>query len=387
MASRRRRTFLALLVVAALASGFAIYRDGRHGRRVFADRMTNHESDFDFGAPPCGPAAKPASADLRIAYLGVGGLLIEWRGSMLATAPYYTRQGLFEVMLGNVRIDTDAIAHGVGDFDPGSWDVLLSAHSHYDHLADVPELMLRHATGATLWTNRSGAHMLGAYPEIEHRVRSINDEVGTWIRLEKSDESLPFKMLPLTSAHAPHLYGLAFAHGTVDERWSSWDGRNTRAMRDGLTASFLIDLLDETGETVFRIFFQDSASPAGIGHPPTEWIDERAADLAVICIPPYWQVEDYPEGVLESTAARYVMTIHYEDFFRPAEEPIRFVQSLTDARVDTLLERVENATRGRAAPLPVTAICGPSGDRWAMPLPGEWLGFDVPDDAVLTSEP
>ena len=68
-----------------------------------------------------------------------------------------------------------------------------------------------------------------------------------------------------------------------------------------------------------------------------------------------------------------------------ADEPIRFVRSLTDARTDTLLERVEAALRGRAI-APVAPTCGPSGDGWVMPLPGEWIGFDAPDDAVLISE-
>jgi hypothetical protein len=347
--------------------------------------MVNHDRDFDLGAPPCEPAAKPAAVDIRIAYLGVGGVLIEWRGSTLVTAPYYTRQGLREVLLGNLRVDREAIDRGIQGFDPAAWDVILSAHSHYDHLADVPELMARHATRAELWTNRSGARMLGAYPALKDRVRSIDDKFGSWFYPRRNDEPLPFRLIPLESAHAPHLYGLRFAHGIVDARWGAWDERRVRAMLDGSTASFLIDLLDAAGETVFRIFYQDSVSPAGHGHPPAELIDERAVDLAVICAPLFWAVENYPQGVLESTAAGYVLTIHYEDFFRPADEPLRFVRSLSDARVDTLLERIETVTRGRVGSVPVASICGPSGNRWALPLPGEWLGFDVPEDAVLTS--
>ena len=82
--------------------------------------------------------------------------------------------------------------------------------------------------------------------------------------------------------------------------------------------------------------------------------------------------------------AGYALTIHYEDFFRPANRPLRFVRSLTDARVDRMLERVENGMRERIG-IPATPICGPSGEHWSMPLPGEWLGFDVPEYAVLTS--
>jgi hypothetical protein len=382
----RRRIFRGLaLLLAAVAVVFAIlgYRDGRGGRRVFAERMINHENDFDFGDPPCVPASKP-DADIRVAYLGVGGLLIEWRGSTLVAAPYYTRQGFFDVWFGEVHVDSDAIARGVEAFEPANWDILLSGHSHYDHLADVPELMTRHARKAELWSTRSGANILAAFPEIEHRVHPIDDLIDSWILPVLDGDPLPYRIMPLASDHAPHLYGESFADGSVKERWSSWDGRKVSSMLDGLTVSFLIDLLDEE-TTVFRIFYQDSVSPAGAGHPSAKWIDERPADLAVLCIPPYWQVEDYPEGSLESTRAGYVLAIHYEDFFRPAERPLRFVRSLTDARVDRMLERIENVTRDRVGATPMTPICGPSGERWSMPLPGEWLGFDIPEYAVLTS--
>ena len=387
MGPRRRRIsrkFGLLLAVVAVVAGILAYRDGRCGQRVRADRMTNHEQDFDFGSPPCETAGKPDQSEIRVAYLGVGGLLIEWRGSTLVATPYYTRQGMLDVLFGDLRVDTAAIGRGVEGFEPENWDVLLSGHSHYDHLADVPELMTRHAPGAELWTNRSGAHMLDAFPAIEHRVRTVEDRIDTWILPRRDGEPLPYRFMPLASDHAPHLYGLRFAHGSVEEAWSDWDGRKVRSMADGVTTNFLIDLLDGD-TTVFRIFYQGSVSPAGIGHPPTRTIEDRDVDLAILCVPPYWQVEDYPEGILESTRARYALTIHYEDFLRSAEEPLRFVRSLTDARFDRMLERIENATQGRAGTSPATPICGPSGDRWSMPLPGEWLGFDVPELAVLTS--
>ncbi len=386
MESGRRRILrsLALLLAAvAVVLGILGYRDGRRGRFVLAERMINHENNFDFSAPPCDPAGRPDS-DIRIAYLGVGGLLIEWRGSTLVTAPYYTRQGLLDVWFGEVRVDSEAIARGVAAFDPAGWDVLLSGHSHYDHLADVPELMTRHALRADLWSTRSGANILGAFPAIRHRVHAVDDMIGRWIQPARNGEPLPYRFMPLASDHAPHLYGARFAHGAVEERWSSWDGRKVRSMLDGTTFSFLIDLLD--GDTpIFRIFYQDAVGPAAAGGPDTGWIGKRDADLAVLCVPAYWQVDDYPENVLEYVRAGYALTIHYEDFLQPAERPLRFVRSLTDARVDRMLERIENAIRDRVGVTPVAPICGPSGERWSMPLPGEWLGFDVPERAVLTS--
>jgi len=372
-----------MLVAFALVAAILGYRDGRCGRSVRAERMINHEKDFDFGDPPCAPAGKPAN-DIRIGYLGVGGLAIEWDGSTLVTAPYYTRQGMLDVWFGELRVDTDAVERGVEGLDPATWDVLLSGHSHYDHLADVPELMTRHATRARLWTNRSGEHMLSAFPAIAPRVATVEGSLGSWIQPQREGEALPFRFMPLASDHAPHLYGLRFAHGTIEEAWESWDGRKVSSMPDGLTVNFLIDLMDGDAIT-FRIFFQGSASPGDVGHPPAHAIEQHPVDLAVLCAPPYWQVENYPEGILEATRAGHALAIHYEDFFRPAERSLRFVRSLTDARADRLLERIEIALQDRAGPIPATPLCGPGGEHWSMPLPGEWLGFDAPERTVLTS--
>ncbi len=378
MASGRRRSVRILGAATALfvvLGGVLYYRDGRCGQRV---------RGFDFGDPPCAPASRPVEADVRIAYLGVGGILVEWRGAALVTTPYYTRQGFSDVLFGKLRVDPAALARGVEGFDPQAWDVLLSGHSHYDHLADVPELMTRHASRAELWTNKSGARMLAAFPALAGRLRLVEDEINAWVRPQRDGEPLPFRFMPLESAHAPHLYGIRFAHGTVEEDWDSWDGRSVRSMRDGTTTNYLIDLLD--GETtVFRIFYQGSAAPGDVGRPPAAEIGRRPVDVAILCVPPYWQVDGYPEGPLETTQAGYVLPIHYEDFFRPAEAPLRFVRSLTDARFERLLERIENSLRERDPVAPKAPLCGPGGERWSVPLPGEWLGFDAAEPAVLTS--
>ncbi|NIM00654.1 MAG: hypothetical protein GTN89_07190 [Acidobacteria bacterium] len=383
MSSRRRRILGVALGAAVLLLGFLLYRDGRHGRRVSAHRMTNHDVDFDFGAPPCSPAPRPGN-ELRVAYLGVGGLLVEWRGSVLVAAPYFTRQGLIETIFGALRVDSEAIARGLAPLDAARWDVVLSGHSHYDHLADLPEVMTRHAPAARLWTNASGARMLAPFPALTSRIHAVEPSLGSWVRPLRDGVPLPFRFMPLPSDHAPHLYGLRYAHGTVEESWDTWDGKTVRSMLDGLTVNFLIDLLDGE-EIAFRMFYQGSASPSGVGHPPTDEIERRGVDLAILCAPPYWQVEDYPEGVLAATRAGYVLAIHYEDFLQPADRPLRFVRSLTDTRVDRLLERIEGAIPERGAVVPATPVCGPSAERWSMPLPGEWLGFDLPNDAVLTS--
>ena len=110
MKPRRKRVLVLAVVLLATVTAVLAWRDGRCGRRVAAARMTNHAEEFDFRHPPCEASRRPEDSPVRIAYLGVGGLLIEWRGETIVSAPYYTRQGPFEALLGNVRVDGDAIA-------------------------------------------------------------------------------------------------------------------------------------------------------------------------------------------------------------------------------------------------------------------------------------
>lgn len=385
-ASRRRLLFRLSLVLGVFVVFFGalLYRDGRHGRHVAAERMLNHAADFDFTDPPCSPAGRPGTGEVRVAYLGAGGIVVEWGGHILATAPYFTRQPFGEVLLGGVRIDEAAVARGLAGVFPDRWSVLLAGHSHYDHLADLPAVIDHLSDAARVWTNRSGRHMLAWIPDAERRLGVLNDRVGNWVRPDIDGEPAPFRFMPIVSEHAPHLYGFHFAQGQVDRDWNELEGRKVRSMLDGQSTNFLVDLLDDD-RVVFRIFLQDSASPREIGHPPGGLIAERPVDLAVLTVPPYWQVENYPEGILESTRAGFALLTHYEDFMRPLEDPLRFVTSLTDARLDRMLERVTTTMTGRLGPPPIEPLCGPRGRHWAMPLPGEWLSFDTPEAPVLTS--
>jgi len=77
-----------------------------------------------------------------------------------------------------------------------------------------------------------------------------------------------------------------------------------------------------------------------------------------------------------------VLVIHYEDFLRDSDKPMRMVPTLTDKKARQFLEAIEKETAPREESLegPDPCGCGPCGDAWSMPLPGEWLRFHVRRD-------
>ena len=248
---------------------------------------------------------------------------------------------------------------------------------------------MRLAPDAELWASRTSAHILAAFPELESRIHVAEEHLGEWRRPDGRDgEPLPYRIAPLPIVHAPHLWGIRYSHGEVEEDWTSWEDRRLYSMRDGQTLSYMIDLYDEHDRVVFRIHLLESATDASDIDIPAAWIEKREVDLSVLCVPAHWKVSGYPHTMLADTRSKYAVGIHYENFFAPYEAPVRFIRSLTDARFEGFLDAVEYGLQGREPLEPVAEICGPRGDGWATPLPGERLGFRVPPaSAVLDSTP
>ncbi len=62
---------------------------------------------------------------------------------------------------------------------------------------------------------------------------------------------------------------------------------------------------------------------------------------------------------------------------RPRDKPLRFSPFLTDKRANRFMELAERAISENdldpSGPDPCT--CGPCGEAWTLPLPGEWIRF------------
>ena len=381
---RAGRAITLVVIAGAIALGALLVTDARarHGHRIEGGNVPNHPGGFDFMEPPCSPAPRPAASDRHVLlrYLGVSGLYIEWRGTAVMTTPFFSNYALWKAGLGDVGWDREAIDEGLEGLEMQRVQAIFSGHGHYDHLADLPPILLGRADSATAWVNRSSANMLWAFEELRDRVEPLDDRLQEWIRLTDDDgRPLPVRFMALQSSHAPHAQGFHWAAGDVDERWKKWDGRNVRAMKEGLPLAFLIDLLADDGETVaFRIWLQDAVAQPPDGLPPDEIVAERPVDLAVLCTASYWRVKGFPEELLERTGARHAMATHYEDFFRSRDKPVRFVSFLTDKRANRFLERIAASMSrpGHRVQGPQPCGCGPCSPAFSMPLPGEWLRFD-----------
>lgn len=368
---------------AVLALALACAGCGHVIRGQFAPNHTGPR--YDFRRPGCQPGPRPEEPggdDVLVRYLGASGLYLEWRGTSLLMGPFFSNRGFLTVHFGRLRTDAAAVQRGLHGMQLAEVRAILVGHAHYDHLGDVPDVARDYSPHARIYVNQSGFNALQGFPDLQGRIVSLEGpEREDWIRLTDGDgRRLPIRFRAVASEHAPQLWRFHWGAGEIPEAWEGdWGSRRTRALRGGKAFAFVIDLLEgDPAETVrFRIYYQDAAAPAGIGHPAFETPDAHPYDLAVLCMPSFRFVESHPESILGRLQPKHVLVTHYEDFFRRPDKPLRFVFPMPNRWANEFLTRVDSTLSGPFAG-PESFVCGPSSRVSTMPLPGEWLQFRAP---------
>jgi hypothetical protein len=91
--------------------------------------------------------------------------------------------------------------------------------------------------------------------------------------------------------------------------------------REGTTLEYLVDFLGEDGTPTFRVFYQDVPVDGRVGLLPADVLAERPVDLALLCAGNAGDVTE-PEGIVGNLGAGAVIVGHWEDFFRPQDQPL-----------------------------------------------------------------
>jgi hypothetical protein len=380
---RPRSSALLLLLLHLLLPLLLLIGCGHSIRPEFAPNYPGRS--FDFAKPPCQLSAKPdlGANEVAIRYLGAGGLYIEWQGTALLMSPFLSNPRIWAFPLGHLRIDQDAVQRGL-EMDLSRVRAIAAGHSHYDHIGDLPLVAETYAPGARVYVNNSGAHALAHVPILAGRVTSLeSDEASGWISLKDPDQNdLPIRFLKVPSQHAPHFWGIHLSKGEIRKDWENgWETYRLHSLREGKTFAFVIDLRSpDLQTTVFRIYYQDAASPPDQGIPQLTGDDGKPGfDLAVLCMASYYIVRKQPGTILAALHPRHVLVTHYESFFRDTRKPVEFVPLLTNFWANRFFVRARRILNGweSAAVGPEGPVCGPSDSHWTMPVPGEWVKFRV----------
>jgi hypothetical protein len=180
------------------------------------------------------------------------------------------------------------------------------------------------------------------------------------------------RIIPIKWDHAPQLcrwnhWPCTYAIGEAEPQTKAWEKVPLRALRNGQTYAYEIDLMNGN-EVAHRIYYNDAAAAEQPGVP------DGPFDLAIICAASYNFVSGYPESLLARLKPHHVLVSHYEDFFvKQKTNSWTFAPLLTNRKANRFIERMEKNVAGNERPS--NKFCGVGTDRWSMPVPGETLVF------------
>jgi len=342
---------------------------------------------IDSGAALIAPGDPTYETTVQVKYLGAGGVLIKRGTDSLLTAPFFSNPSILRVILGEFSLAEfksrpEQVNRFMGPKDePVLAEVagVLVGHAHYDHLMDLPYIKKRFLPRARIYGSDAMKNTLAADPGLDHdEIVSVEHEA--WEAPQDGEPEQPaqwrqvtprLRFLALKSEHAPIFWGIKFFEGRYEVPLVALPTRPS-GWREGQTLAYLIDFLGVDRRTVeFRIHYQDAASNPPFGFAPlfTGTPDARAVDLAILCMPGFDQVRQYPEALVSRTRARAALLIHWEDFFAPLPDDPRDLRTVPTLDAQAFIERLKPAL---------------SGAPFKMPAPGAWLRYppsaQVPED-------
>jgi L-ascorbate metabolism protein UlaG (beta-lactamase superfamily) len=243
----------------------------------------------------------PAEGDFAVTFLGVSTLLLDDGESAIMTDGFFSRPSLVKVGLGKIAPDGDRVDAALIRTVTRGLAAVLPVHTHFDHALDSAVVAER--TGALLAGGESAANVGRGHRLPEEQLRVV-----------ASGESLSFGGFTVTwveSRHCPpDRYPGAITEPVVPPA-------KARAYRCGEAWSLVVEHL--SGRTAL---IQGSA-----GYVPGALAGHRA-EVAYLGVGQLGlQDEDYLRTywaeTVRTVGARSVVLIHWDDFFRPLDVPLR----------------------------------------------------------------
>lgn len=245
----------------------------------------------------------PRAGDDRpsVTFLGVATLLIDDGESAVMTDGFLTRPGLRQVLLGRLAPDLTRIDECLTRAGTTKLDAVLPVHTHFDHGLD--SAVVAEVTGATLVGGESAANIgRGQGLPADRIVVATPGEptaYGAWTITMIESEHCPPDRFP----------------GTIDEPLVP----PARAKEYKCGEAWSILLRHRDGAS---LLVQGSA-----GFVPDALAGQQAdvAYLGVgqLGIQPESYLRDYWKQTVRTIGARRVVLIHWDDFFRPLDQPLR----------------------------------------------------------------
>jgi hypothetical protein len=262
--------------------------------------------------------------EVTVRYLGTGCFLIAHKGRTLLTDPFVSNPGPMRSLAGQVTSDTAYINRMTSPEEFANVRMVISGHSHYDHLLDLPYLSRWIPEDALMCVNRTGTHLLAPFG-ITQPIVAVDSlaadsvRMGQW--LYAPDSSM--RCMAIHSLHPPQVMGMHLMRGHYTADLTApptriWD------WLQGRTHAFLVDFM-ENGRPEFRLYLSSSMAPAPFGLFPEELTAEKKVDAVFLGAAGDYDPQRYPAPALRLTDPAQVYLIHWESFFRSKDKKAKAI--------------------------------------------------------------
>lgn len=296
-----------------------------------------------------GGTPSPA-APLRVSFLGVATLLLDDGETAILTDGFFSRPDRMQSFLGKVAPDLENITRGLARAGirlkdqpqapgrSGKVAVVIPLHSHYDHAMDAPEVALR--TGAVLLGSESTANVGRGWGMPAAQIQVA--------RLGQPMQYGRFTITLYPGLHAP----TGFTGGEITQPLKP--PVRASEYKEGQSYAMLV----QHGDRALLITGSAGFVPRAL--------QGVKADVVMLGIGTMGQRsdahrQDYWREVVQTTGAKRVIPIHWDDIWSPADQPMQTLPLPID-RFDVSMQFL--VARGAAEQVEIR-----------LPLP--WQAMDV----------
>jgi L-ascorbate metabolism protein UlaG (beta-lactamase superfamily) len=302
-----------LLTVLALAAAFVVAQAQRHPDLTPYADMTLSQA--------------PTSASIRVRFAGVSTLLFDDGETAFLTDGFFSRPELTSVLFSKIAPNEQAIDAGLANLGVKRLAAVVVMHGHYDHAMDSS--MVARKTGALLVGDESVMNVGRGSSTPEAAMRRIGS--GDAISLGK------WRLTFIPSRHAPTPFSDGAAGERIDKPLKL--PAHATAWREGETWSLLVEHISGRSYLVQgSAGFVEGALRGrkaevvflGVGAAGKQSADYRANLWAEV-----------PAAV----GAKRVILVHWDDFWRGLDRPLRPMPYLADDFGATLRDLSRLASR------------------------------------------
>ncbi len=325
------------------------------------------------GVTPLPPSDPAYPTTLQIRYLGAGGVILKRGADVLVTAPFFSNPSIPRVAFGTIESlpeQVDRFLGGPSDNGLTGTTGILVGHSHYDHLMDVPYIIKRYVPQTKVYGSKTMKNILAGDSTLNASdIVSVEDDIGTIDHVGKwwyVGPNRRVRFMALKSEHAPIIFHIKFFEGTVEQPLQQLPTKASGWV-EGQTLAYLIDFMSADGSAVdFRIHYQDAASNPTLGFPPAliQGPDSRPIDVAIVCMPGFNEVDNYPERIVKLLKPRFVAIVHWENFFELLPDDPKDLKLVPTEDAGKFLVRLNSVMPEHAT--------------FKLPAPGAWMRVAAP---------